>query len=570
MSKSNAAQAKRSKFKQTALCLACAATLAAQGPPFFDGGPPPGGMMGGERKLVKEFDKDGDKRLNAQERAAAREMLAKEPRRGRFGPPPGMQGEEQEAPTPGAKLKPAQVKSYKKEPLYDTGVLRTVFLEFENPDWEKELADFNNTDVDVPARVTVDGKVYPDVGVHFRGMSSFMGVREGHKRSLNLSFDFVNKEQRLYGYRTLNLLNSHQDPTFLRSVLYLQAAREYLPAPKANFLRVVINGESWGIYPNVQQFNTDFTKEFFGSTKGARWKVPGSPMGRGGLKYLGDDVSGYKRIYEMKSKQNSEDWDALIRLCKVLTETAPADLEAQLEPILDVEGALRFLALEKTLINSDGYWTRASDYSIYRDEKGRFHIIPHDANETFAPPEGPPGGFRMGGPGRGGPMGPPPGGFGFGPGNGPGNGPGGPPQEGFGPPRGGQGGPGGGRPPMGPRDAKLDLFAGEKDQDKVLFRLLAVPKLRARYLALCREIATKWLDWSKLEPIAAKYQALIAEDVKRDTRKLDSTENFTKALTEETQGRGMGPFGGRRAMSLKKFAEERRAYVLNYQEGEKL
>jgi hypothetical protein len=117
---------------------------------------------------------------------------------------------------------------------------------------------------------------------------------------------------------------------------------------------------------------------------------------------------------------------------------------------------------------------------------------------------------------------------------------------------------------MGPRDAKLDLFAGEQDPNKVLFRLLAAPKLRARYLELGREIATKWLDWSTLEPLARKYQALIAEDVKRDTRKLDSTENFTKALTEETQGHGFGPFGGMTNMSLKQFVEERRAFVLNY------
>ena len=117
---------------------------------------------------------------------------------------------------------------------------------------------------------------------------------------------------------------------------------------------------------------------------------------------------------------------------------------------------------------------------------------------------------------------------------------------------------------------KLDLFSGEQDPNKALFRLLAVPKLRARYLALCREIATKWLDWSKLEPLAREYQALIAEDVKRDTRKLDSTENFVKALTEETQGHGFGPFGSMKTMGLKQFAEERRGFVLNYKEPEKI
>ena len=41
------------------------------------------------------------------------------------------------------------------------------------------------------------------------------------------------------------------------------------------------------------------------------------------------------------------------------------------------------------LINGDGYWTRASDYSIYLDPKGKFHIIPSDMNEAFHPAVGP-------------------------------------------------------------------------------------------------------------------------------------------------------------------------------------
>ena len=34
--------------------------------------------------------------------------------------------------------------------LYDPTTLRTIFLQFENTEWERELADFNNTDVEVP------------------------------------------------------------------------------------------------------------------------------------------------------------------------------------------------------------------------------------------------------------------------------------------------------------------------------------------------------------------------------------------------------------------------------------
>src|SRR5262249_6340307 len=67
---------------------------------------------------------------------------------------------------------------------------------------------------------------------------------------------------------------------------------------------------------------------------------------------------------------------------------------------LDVDGALKFLALENVLINNDGYWIRTSDYSLYQDAGGRFHVIPHDSNETFSRPESPGGPGGRGRPGR--------------------------------------------------------------------------------------------------------------------------------------------------------------------------
>src|SRR5437867_9514568 len=98
------------------------------GPPPFSPGGPGGGVFGGpggmqdETKLVKQFDKDGDQRLNAAERKAAFEFLQKERaegrgRRGPGGPGGGRggfggRGENQEPPQPGPKLAPADVKSF--------------------------------------------------------------------------------------------------------------------------------------------------------------------------------------------------------------------------------------------------------------------------------------------------------------------------------------------------------------------------------------------------------------------------------------------------------------------------
>ncbi len=193
-----------------------------------------------ERKILAQFDTDKNKRLSL-DGAKGRARVARDAadvrsrrqarrawlRRGGF-----------VTASAGKRLSPADVKSYPTAALYDPATLRTIFLQFEEADWEQELADFNNTDVDVPATAIVDGKTYKDVGVHFRGMSSYFMVPEGSKRSLNLSFDFAHDKQALGGYRTLNLLNANGDPTFVRAVLYSEIARAYIPAPRMNYMRV--------------------------------------------------------------------------------------------------------------------------------------------------------------------------------------------------------------------------------------------------------------------------------------------------------------------------------------------
>ena len=362
---------------------------------FGPGGP--GGMFGGERKIIKQYDKDGDGRLNADERKSAREALKNQGGGfGKGGGPKGGfgKGGMREPARPGPKVKPEDVKTYADKPLYEPTVLRTLFLQFENSDWEMELQDFHGTDVEVPATLSVDGKTYPNVGVHFRGMSSYGMVPAGYKRSLNVSLDFVDSKQRLYGYKSLNLLNNHEDPSQLSTALYSHIARQYIPAPKANLVKVVINGESWGVYTSAQQFDKAFLNETYKTDKGTRWKVSGSPGGGGGLEYVGDDVEQYKRRFEIKSNDDPKAWKALVNLCKVLNQTPTDKLEEALRPILDVDGLLWFLALDVALVNGDGYWVRASDFNLYLDSKGRFHVIPHDMNEAFHPARGP----GMGGP----------------------------------------------------------------------------------------------------------------------------------------------------------------------------
>jgi hypothetical protein len=67
--------------------------------------------------------------------------------------------------------------------------------------------------------------------------------------------------------------------------------------------------------------------------------------------------------------------------------------------------------------------------------------------------------------------------------------------------------------------------------------------------------------------MAQQYQSLIATDVKADTRKLDTTEDFTGGLTEDIHGRG--GFGGGGTIGLKSFVEQRRKFLLYHAEVRK-
>ena len=173
-----------------------------------------------------------------------------------------------------------------------------------------------------------------------------------------------------------------------------------------------------------------------------------------------------------------------------MNTTEPEHLEAVLAPHLDIEGALKFLALEVVFVNTDGYWTRASDYSLFENEQGRFHVLPYDFNEAIGVDAG---------------------------------------RRGL------------GEYTTGPT---LEPLVGLDDASKPLrSKLLAVPALRARYLALVREIADRWLDWNKISSLVVEYQILIDVEVRLDGRKLYGYDRVNPA-------------------ALQAFIEQRRAFLL--------
>jgi len=120
-----------------------------------------------------------------------------------------------------------------------------------------------------------------------------------------------------------------------------------------------------------------------------------------------------------------------------------------------------------------------------------------------------------------------------------------------------EGGSGGGRTLVTQRE-QLEVLAGMDDPRRALLnKLFDAPGLRWRYLGYLHDVAQRWLAWDRVGEIAKRYQALLADEVRRDTHKPDSYEHFVQRIDQdETDADNDEP-------SLKKIVTDRQRYVLD-------
>lgn len=285
--------------------------------------------------------------------------------------------------------------------LYDSATIRSIYLDFSQPNYWTLLTNNYQTKTDLPATMTVDGVVYDSVGVRFKGQTSYFMAQNSQKKSFNLTVDYANPDQKLMGYKTLNLNNSFQDPSFLREVFYQHQIRRHIPAAKSNFVKLYLNGQYWGIYPNVQQLNKDFLREWFFSADGINWRAdqpdgtttgpgpggggPGWGDGTAALNYLGSDTAQYQKYYTLKSSELDNPWDYLVATCNALNTTPAAELPDVLPDFLDIDRTLWHLATEIAFSDDDSYVYKGKmDYYVYYEpETGRMTPLEYDGNSVM-------------------------------------------------------------------------------------------------------------------------------------------------------------------------------------------
>jgi len=94
--------------------------------------------------------------------------------------------------------------------------------------------------------------------------------------------------------------------------------------------------------------------------------VPGRTSGQAALTWLGTDSAAYQAVYELKQTYQADPWASLINTCNVLNNTSLAQLPDAIEDVLNVDRALWLCAFEILFQDDDSYVFKwGSDYCLY-------------------------------------------------------------------------------------------------------------------------------------------------------------------------------------------------------------
>jgi len=102
--------------------------------------------------------------------------------------------------------------------FFSTDQVHSLNLKFNQSDWPYLLDSLRiQGDGYLLANIEVDGELYENVGIRYRGSKSF---KTGSKRNaFNIKLNYINKNQNHQGYKKIKLSNALRDPSLLREVM---------------------------------------------------------------------------------------------------------------------------------------------------------------------------------------------------------------------------------------------------------------------------------------------------------------------------------------------------------------
>jgi acetyl esterase/lipase len=269
--------------------------------------------------------------------------------------------------------------------LFDPGRVLQVEIRMSPEDWQEvRLSHRDGNDPMLasigedgayeyrPAEVWIDGVHAGRVGVRKKG---FFGSVISTRPSLRVKFGEYEPGLTFEGLDGLTLNNNNQDASLVHQIMaYDMFARAGVPAPRASFARVRVNGEDLGIYTNVERIGPAFLRRVFGASSGALFEG-----------YVGDFALNLARIADKRGPVVAHR-HRLERLEQLLAMEGPVALD-EIEELVELDAFIRMWAMESLIGHWDGYTGNRNNYYLYvHHETGRLNFIPWGADAIFADP----------------------------------------------------------------------------------------------------------------------------------------------------------------------------------------
>ena len=268
--------------------------------------------------------------------------------------------------------------------FYDINTIQEIKINFYQSNWQfllDSLKDEPGQPYLLVPSVEINGQIFDSVGVKYKGYSSY--DPDNLKNPLHIELNHVKKGQSYLGVKDIKLSNVFEDPTFTREILSYEILQKYMNEPLANYAKIWLDGEYWGVYVNVESINKPFLRKHF-HTDGDNPFFKCNPVdvlgtnGHSDLKYDEDhpDSAYYYPRYELKSDYG---WAQLLALMDTLT-----NYPNKVDRVIDVDRALWMLAFNNVVVNLDSYTgVFAQNYYLYQDKNDRWLPVVWDLNLSF-------------------------------------------------------------------------------------------------------------------------------------------------------------------------------------------
>lgn len=222
---------------------------------------------------------------------------------------------------------------------------------------------------EVRATIIEGGQVYTNVALHLKGAAGSFQPLDS-KPSMTLNFDKYAPGQTFHGIEKISLNNSGQDPSYLTEKICRELfTAAGVPAPRADYAVVELNGRKLGLYVLLEGYNRQFLRRHFTNWKGNLFD------------------GGFLKDIDAKLNTNSgdpEDQSSLQAVVAAANEGEDSDRFSRLEKVVDMDRFITFLAMEVMVCHWDGYAMNKNNYRVYHDpQSNRVVFMPHGMDQMF-------------------------------------------------------------------------------------------------------------------------------------------------------------------------------------------